>query len=76
MTDEKLKDKFIEDNKKKLESLVANTIQWLRSNPNAKTSEYEAKQKELEEAFNPVIGGQGIAGTGTGGVGTQLDEVD
>ena len=43
MKDEKLKDKFTEDDKKKLEPMVKNTTEWLESNPNAETSEYEAK---------------------------------
>ena len=55
MKDEKLKDKFTDDDKKTLEPLVTNTTQWLESNPNAETSEFEAKQKELEDAFNPVM---------------------
>ena len=43
MKDEKLKDKFTEEDKKKLEPLVANTTQWIETNPNAETSEFEAK---------------------------------
>ena len=55
MKDEKLKDKFTEEDKTKLEPMVTATTQWLENNPNAETSEYEAKQKELEDAFNPVM---------------------
>ena len=55
MKDEKLKDKFTDEDKKLLEPLVTATTHWLESNPNAETSEFEAKQKELENAFNPVM---------------------
>ena len=43
MKDEKLKDKFTDEDKKTLEPLVTNTTSWLESNPNAETSEFEAK---------------------------------
>ena len=45
MKDEKLKDKFTEEDKSKLEPMVIATTQWLESNPNAEASEYETKQK-------------------------------
>jgi len=31
------------------------TLQWLEANPNAETEEYEAKQKEVEGKFQPII---------------------
>ena len=43
MKDEKLKDKFTDEDKKVLEPLVTATTHWLESNPNAETSEFEAK---------------------------------
>ena len=43
MNDENLKDKFEEDDKKKLEESVTSTIQWLEGNQNAEAEEYEAK---------------------------------
>ena len=54
MKDEKLKDKFTEEDGTKLEPMVATTTQWLENNLNAEANEYEAKQKELEDAFNKL----------------------
>lgn len=34
---------------------VKETESWFSSNPEAETAEYEAKQKELESAFNPIM---------------------
>merc|ERR1719487_2391874 len=55
LQDEKLKDKFTEDDKKVIEELSKDTLQWLESNPDASTEEYEAKQKEVEGKFQPII---------------------
>merc|ERR1719335_1232596 len=55
LNDEKLKDKFTEDDKKQIEELSKDTLQWLESNPEASTEEYEAKQKEVEGKFQPII---------------------
>lgn len=55
MNDEKLKDKFTDDDKKCIEETTAETLQWMESNPNAATTEYEAKQKEIEAKFNPIM---------------------
>jgi L1 cell adhesion molecule like protein len=72
VNDEKLKDKITEDEKKKILDLVQATEQWISSNANANVPEFEAKKKELETAFNPIVtklyaqGGQGGPG-GAGG---------
>merc|ERR1719359_1354842 len=55
LNDEKLKDKFTDDDKKAIEEMSAETLQWLEANPNAETEEYEAKQKEVEGKFQPII---------------------
>merc|ERR1712093_252766 len=55
LQEEKLKDKFTEDDKKVIEDLSKETLQWLESNPDASTEEYEAKQKEVEGKFQPII---------------------
>ncbi len=55
MNDEKLKDKFTEDDKKVIEETSKEGIQWLEGNPNAEAEEIEAKQKELEAKYNPIM---------------------
>merc|ERR1719183_1399626 len=55
LQDEKLKDKFTEEDKTTIEALSKDTLQWLESNPDASTEDYEAKQKEVEGKFQPII---------------------
>jgi len=55
LDDEKLKDKFTEDDKKLIEEATKETLQWLEGNQSAEAGEYEAKQKELEGKFNPIM---------------------
>jgi len=55
LNDEKLKDKFTEDDKKVIEDTVKEGTQWLEGNQNAEATEIEAKQKELEAKFNPIM---------------------
>jgi len=55
LNDEKLKDKFTEDDVKVIEETSKDGLQWLESNPNAEAEEIEAKQKELEGKYNPIM---------------------
>ena len=55
LQDEKLKDKFTEDDKSVIEAAAADALQYLEANPEATTEEYEAKQKEVEGKFQPII---------------------
>jgi heat shock protein 1/8 len=55
LSDEKLADKFTEDDKKTIGDGCDEGIKWLEGNQNAETSEFEAKQKELEGKFNPIM---------------------
>merc|ERR1712093_25457 len=55
LQEEKLKDKFTEEDKTQIEEMSKETLQWLESNPDASTEEYEAKQKEVEGKFQPII---------------------
>merc|ERR1712072_372446 len=45
LDDEKLKEKFTEDDKKCIQDECAATLQWLEGNQNAEAADYEAKQK-------------------------------
>ena len=53
--DEKLKDKFSEDEKKQIETKVDEVLKWVNDNPAASKEEYDAKQKEIETIFNPIM---------------------
>jgi L1 cell adhesion molecule like protein len=44
-----------ENEKKKLQDLCQEIIEWIDMNPNAEKEEYEAKKKELEELWKPII---------------------
>jgi len=55
LNEEKLKDKFSEEEKKTIEELSASTLQWLEGNGEADAEEMEAKYKEVEGKFNPIM---------------------
>lgn len=55
LQEEKLKDKFSEEDKKKINDEVEQISKWLDCNPNADTNEYESKMKKLEDLFNPIM---------------------
>jgi L1 cell adhesion molecule like protein len=71
--DPKFKDIIKEDDRKKVEKIIKDTTTWLEANPNAETDEYEAKRKEIEQVWTPIItaayGAQGGAGGGMPGMG-------
>jgi len=41
--------------KKKVQDIVKSVSTWLENNPNAETEEYEAKKKEIEQVWTPII---------------------
>ena len=55
LDDEKLKDKFDSSDKETIRSKVEEVERWLSSNPDSDVDVYEAKQKELEAIFNPIM---------------------
>ena len=73
LDDAKFKDLLKEDDKKKVEEAVKETIDWIDANPNAELDEYEGKKKELEDLWKPIIteayGGAGGAPGGMPGGG-------
>merc|ERR1712142_404432 len=78
LDDAKFKDLIKEDDKKKVQDAVKETIDWVDANPNAEKEEYEAKKKEIEDIWKPIItaayggaqGGGGVPGMGgMGGMG-------
>ena len=55
LNDEKLREKFSEDDKKTIEDTAKEGLQWLESNPMAEPSEIEAEQKKLEAKYHPIM---------------------
>jgi L1 cell adhesion molecule like protein len=55
LTEEKLKDKFSEEEKKKVQDLTEEALKWVNDHPAASKDEIDAKVKELEGVFNPIM---------------------
>jgi len=55
LRDEKLKDKFTEEDKTKIEAKVDECVKFVESNPNAEAEEFVTRQKQLEDLFNPIM---------------------
>lgn len=53
--DEKLNDKLTAEDKQTIEDIAKEGLQFLESNPEAESEQTEAKQKELEAKFNPIM---------------------
>merc|ERR1711971_1282106 len=66
--DEKgLADKLSPEDKKELQDMIDETLDWMEENPEAEKEEYDEKQKEVENISNPIMrqmyaGGEGGAG--------------
>jgi heat shock protein 1/8 len=55
LMDEKLKDSFTNADKKLIEEIAADGLQWLEGNPDADADAMVGKQKELEQKYNPIM---------------------
>ena len=55
LKDDKVKDKIDAEDKTKIETAVEDALKWVEANPGAHAEEFEAKQKELEGIFNPIV---------------------
>ena len=55
ISDEKMSDKISEDEKKTLDEKITSTLQWLEHNISTNKEDYEAKKKELEDIFKPIM---------------------
>merc|ERR1719471_435492 len=55
LDDPKMKDVISADQKEKINTVVDEVISWVDNNPNAETDEFEAKQKEVEEVWKPIM---------------------
>lgn len=68
LNEEKLKEKFSDEDKKTIEDLSSSTLQWLEGNESADAEEMEAKYKEVEAKFNPIMMKVYQAAGGAGGM--------
>jgi len=55
MNDEKIKDSFTNEDKKAIEEISAEGLQWLDGNQEADGDAMAGKKKELEAKFNPIM---------------------
>merc|ERR1719486_627323 len=55
LQEEKLKEKFEDGDKEKIEKAVQEALDWLDKNQLAEKDEFDAKQKELEGVVNPIM---------------------
>ena len=55
LNDEKLKDKFTEDDKNSIQDKIKEVQEWYDDNMEASKEEYEEKQKDLESVFSPIM---------------------
>jgi heat shock 70kDa protein 1/2/6/8 len=55
LDDEKLRDKLSPDDKTSIGTACNDTISWLENNQDATKEEFDAKQKELEAVFHPIM---------------------
>jgi heat shock protein 1/8 len=71
LNEEKLNDKFTEDDKTTIESISKEGLDWLEFNKEASADEINNKLKELENRFNPIMTRvyQSAAGGAPGGAG-------
>merc|ERR1712099_56454 len=54
--DEKgLADKLSPEDKKELQDIIDETLDWMEENPEAEKEEYDEKQKEVENVANPIM---------------------
>jgi len=67
LDDEKLKAVIGDEDKEKVNKAVTETIDWVDSNPNAELDEFEAKKKDLEDLWKPIITKAYQAGAAPGG---------
>ena len=55
LSDEKNKDKLLDEDSGKATDVIKETLQWLQENSSASKEEYETKKKEVEEACKPIM---------------------
>jgi len=63
--DEKgLADKLSPEDKKELQDMIDETLDWMDENPEAEKEDYDEKQKEVENIANPIMKNMYAGGAG------------
>ena len=66
--DEKgLADNISAEDKKELQDIIDETLDWMDENPEADKEDYDEKQKEVEQIANPIMRNVYAGGAGDGG---------
>merc|ERR1712125_124567 len=72
--DEKgLADKLSPEDKKELQDMIDETLDWMDENPEADKEDYDEKQKEIENISNPIMKSMYAGGDGGGDDGDDRD---
>lgn len=66
LTEDKVKDKISEEDKKSIEDKVAEVLKWMDENDTAEKEEYDEKQKSVEAVATPIITKMYQSGDGAG----------
>merc|ERR1712224_96967 len=75
--EDKLGGAVSEEDKEALEDAIADTLDWLQSNPDAEKEDFDEKKAELEEIVNPIMEQYaGQMGGNAGGAGGDDDDDD
>merc|ERR1712110_1409618 len=62
-----LADKISQEDKKELQDMIDETLDWMDKNPEAEKEEYDEKQKDVENVANPIMRNMYAGGAGGGG---------
>merc|ERR1712232_1390357 len=71
--DKGVADKLSAEDKKELQDMIDETLDWMDENPEAEKEEYDEKQKEVEQVANPIMRNLYAGGAGGGDDGDDGD---
>jgi len=67
LDDDEKADSISAEDKKELQDIVDETLDWMEENPESEKEDYDAKQKEVENISNPIMRNMYAGGEGGGG---------
>merc|ERR1711997_1448176 len=67
LDDDEKADNISAEDKKELQDIIDETLDWMDENPEADKEDYDAKQKEVEQVANPIMQNVYAGGEGGGG---------
>merc|ERR1712086_1003814 len=66
LDDDEKADSISAEDKKELQDIVDETLDWMEENPEAEKEDYDGKQKEVENISNPIMRNMYAGGEGGG----------